>query len=248
MLKEVVENYKNATNRLILLDYDGTLVEFKSLPDNATAPDHLESVLIKLIKKPQTKVVIISGRAYHDINKFLGHLPIDIIAEHGAIIKRKGKWSQQVIDPVLWKSEIIPFLNEANLACPASFIEVKDFSLVWHFRNVELVSGYKHSRKLIRNLERIIPSFNLKILDGNKVVEIMTQQIGKGKAVRSIVENSNYDFILSIGDDKTDEEIFEFLAPYAFAFTIKVGKGKTNAKYKVKNVNMVISLLEQFVI
>ena len=59
-------------------------------------------------------------------------------------------------------------------------------------------------------MESIISSYNLKILDGNKVVEIMTTEIGKGKAVKKLVEENNYDYILSIGDDKTDEEMFEF--------------------------------------
>ena len=82
--------------------------------------------------------------------------------------------------------------------------------LAWHYRNAESRSGYIHSRELISILEKIIALHNLKILDGNKVVEIMTNEVGKGTAVKRLFEQNNYDFILSIGDDATDEEMFEY--------------------------------------
>lgn len=88
-------------------------------------------------------------------------------------------------------------------------------------------------------------SHNFKILDGNKVVEIKSNEIGKGKATKYLVERENYDFILSIGDDKTDEEMFEFLMSHPEAITIKVGEGNTMAKYLLANVKLVIKLLKR---
>ena len=242
---ELIEKYKNATNKLVLLDYDGTLVDFSPLPEKAIPSEKLLNVLIKLIDEPQTKVMIISGRSHHDIYKFLGHLPIDIIAEHGAMVKENGVWEKQIIDNSSWKNKVLPILNRITLTCPNSFVEEKSFSLAWHYRNAESQSGHTHSRELIRILQSIIPSYNLKILDGNKVVEIMTKEFGKGKAVKKIIEKNNYDYILAIGDDKTDEEMFEFLLQNSNAVTIKVGNENTFAKYKLDNVNDVIGLLEQ---
>ena len=108
-----------------------------------------------------------------------------------------------------------------------------------------LNSGYTHSRELIRILEKVIDSYNLKILDGNKVVEILPDEIGKGKAVKELSEQENYDFILSLGDDATDEEMFEFYLHDPNAFTIKVGNGNTQAKYKLASIKDVGSLLKQ---
>ena len=59
------------------------------IPDNARLPEHLIDILKKLIDNPQTKVFIITGRGYQDIDKLLDHLPINIIAEHGAMIKER---------------------------------------------------------------------------------------------------------------------------------------------------------------
>jgi trehalose 6-phosphate synthase/phosphatase len=242
---KLIEKYRKAKNKLVLLDYDGTLVNYEMIPDKARLPEHLGDILIKLIDKPQTKVFIISGRSHQDIDKLLDHLPINIIAEHGAMMKENGVWKNQIIDNGSWKKTIIPILNQITSVCPKSFVEEKNFSLTWHYRNADALSGYAHSRELILILEKIIHSYNLKILDGNKVVEILTNEFGKGKAVKKLSEQNNYDFILSLGDDATDEEMFEFFLRNSNAFTIKVGNGDTYARYKLANINDVVSLLKQ---
>ncbi|RPH28480.1 MAG: trehalose-phosphatase [Bacteroidales bacterium] len=240
---ELIKKYKKATNKLILLDYDGTLVDYSSIPDNAKPPKNLLKILNKLVNKPETKVIIISGRGYQDIDKFLGHLPIDIIAEHGAMVKNNGEWKKQANNSEIWKKKVLPILNQVTLVCPNSIIEEKLFSLSWHYRNAE--TGYNHSRKLIGLLDNIIHTYKLKVLDGNQVVEIMSEEIGKGKAVKNLLEHNRYDYILSIGDDKTDEEMFEFLMDNPNANTIKVGNGETYAKYKFDNVDKIVELLKQ---
>ena len=241
---ELIEKYRKATNKLVLLDYDGTLVNFELIPDDARLSEHLADILVKLIDKPHTKVFIISGRGHHGIDKLLDHIPIDIIAEHGAMMKENGIWKYQIIENDLWKKTIIPILNQITSTCPKSFVEEKNFSLTWHYRNADTHLGYAHSRELIRILEKIIHSYNLKILDGNKVVEILTNKIGKGKAVKELIEQNNYDFILSIGDDATDEEMFEFFLHNPNAFTIKVGNGDTYAKNKFSSIDDVMLLLK----
>lgn len=243
--EEIIERYKKAANKLILLDYDGTLVDFVSLPERAVPQERLLCILTSLLNTPQAKVVVITGRSQQDIDRLLGHLPIDIVAEHGAIAKEKGEWKRQINDSVSWKKPVLPALNQITLACPNSFIEEKLFSITWHYRGAEKESGYAHSRQLIRLLENIASSSDIKVLDGNKVVEVTAKDIHKGLAAKKIVEQRNYDHILSIGDDATDEEMFVFLSDHPRAETIKVGEGKTSARHRLKNVNEVLSFLEQ---
>jgi trehalose 6-phosphate synthase/phosphatase len=244
MGQEIIDKYKNAKSRLVLLDYDGTLIDHTPIPYTTRLSDHLFDILIKIVGTPQTELFIITGRSYKDIDKILDHLPIDIVAEHGAMIKEDGLWENKLNNNCAWKETILSILNQVTLSCPESFIEEKSFSLAWHYRNAELQSGFMRSRELISILERIVHAFNLKILDGNKVVEIMNSEVGKGNAVKRIFEQKNYDFVLSIGDDTTDEEMFEFLLPVSKAFTIKVGNGVTFAKYKLPGINEVGLLLK----
>ena len=76
-------------------------------------------------------------------------------------------------------------------------------------------------------------------------MEILTNENGKGKAVKKLTEQINYDFILSIGDDATDEEMFEYFLHNSNAYSIKVGNGDTYAKNKVADINEVVLLLKQ---
>ncbi len=242
---DFVENYKKANNKLVLLDYDGTLVHFDSHPGKARPSEPLLDILERLAKKPLTRIIIITGRECKDIDRMIGHLSIDIIAEHGAYTKENGKWNSQIDDKCSWKKSRIPLLNRFSIMCPGSFVEEKQFSLAWHYRKCKSEQAYKYSRELIDLLMRIKSDCNLKVIDGNKVIEIMPEKVGKGEAVKKILEQNKYDYILSIGDDKTDEEMFDFLSDISYAFTIKVGNGNTVAKYRVKNEKSVIKLLEQ---
>ena len=151
---ELIEKFKKATNKLVLLDYDGTLVNYERIPADAKLSEHLHEILLKLIDKPKTKVFIISGRGYHDIDRLLVHLPIDIIAEHGAMMKESGEWKNQINNNDSWKKSVINILNQITFTCPESYVEEKKFSLAWHYRNTESQSGFAHSRELIRLLMR----------------------------------------------------------------------------------------------
>lgn len=244
-IAELINRYRKAANRLVLLDYDGTLVNYELIPENARLPDHLTDILKSLTEQPDTKIFIISGRGHEDIDKLLYRLPINIISEHGAMIKEDSKWENMMSANDSWKSSIFPILSQAASDCPKSFVEEKKFSLAWHYRNTDSLEGYAHSRKLVRILEKLILSYNLKILDGNKVVEILTKEIGKGKAAEKLIEKDNYDFILSIGDDTTDEEMFEYFLHFSDAFTVKVGNGDSFARYHLTGIEDVESLLKQ---
>lgn len=241
---ELIKKYRNANSRLLLLDYDGTLVEYTAIPGVARLTDHLFDILKKLDDTPQTELYIITGRSHQEIDEIFANLPINVIAEHGAMIKAGGIWENLINNNDLWKETVLPVLNRVTAECPDSFVEEKHFSLAWHYRSAEPQAGYFYSRELIRILKNTIPSDNLKILDGNKVVEIMTEEVGKGSAVKKLFEHNNYDFILSIGDDATDEEMFEYFSPVTGAYTIKVGNGDTCAKYKFAGINDVVLLLK----
>jgi trehalose 6-phosphate synthase/phosphatase len=243
--KKIKEKYKSSKNRLVLLDYDGTLVNYTKIPDTAMLPGHISEMIVKLDDNPGTKIFIITGRTHMDIDKVIDNLPVSVIAEHGAFLKESGVWKSQINEIYDWKKNIIPILNRITATCPGSFVEEKDYSLTWHYRNADDNPGYAHSRELIALLEKVIHTYNLKILDGNKVVEILSKDTGKGRAVKKLVEQNIFDFILSIGDDATDEEMFEFFLHQSNAFTVKVGEGATYAKYKLDNIDDVASLLNQ---
>jgi trehalose 6-phosphate synthase/phosphatase len=245
-MKDLIEKYRKSKNRLLLLDYDGTLVQFSSIPINALPSEELLDTLIKLDNNKYTKVVIISGRSSNDMDKLLGKLSIMMIAEHGAMIKSFNMWNCFAAESDLWKKSVIAVLEEVMRDCSGSYIENKRFSLNWDYRSSDPESGSLKSREIISKLEDggLLQLYDLKIHAGSKNVEILPQRIGKGHAVLEFINQNTYDYIISIGDEATDEEMFEVLRDNPDAYTIKVGEGPTCAKYRLKDVAEVDSLLK----
>ena len=243
-MTELIEKYRKATSRLILLDYDGTLVNYFPEPGAAVLPDHIFHLLTGLLDTPINEVYIITGRSSIEIDRLLNDLPINIIAEHGAVMRVNGVWKNNISDPCLWKESLMPVLNQVTLKCPQSFVEEKRFSLAWHYRNSDPATGQAISAELMESISRTVHTAHLKILNGNKVIEILNADVGKGRAVKDLLEQRSFDFILSAGDDATDEEMFESLANNPNAFTVKVGNGKTCARYKFANIFEVERLLQ----
>lgn len=243
MNKMIAEKYKTATCRLILLDYDGTLAEYSSIPNEAIPHKDAVKLLQRLAALPHTTLAVVSGRGSDSIDSLLGDLPIDIVAEHGALIKKFNEWKQLIADDGKWKQPVLEILNEFTQRCPGSFTEEKKFGLAWHYRNCNEQQGIGFSRELIGELRNLTAPFRLRITDGNKVVEINSKQINKAMAVDYFLGLDSYDYILCIGDDTTDEDMFHVLSGNRNAYTVKVGEGLTFAKYRVKSVEDVMTLL-----
>jgi trehalose 6-phosphate synthase/phosphatase len=126
---------------------------------------------------------------------------------------------------------------------PGAMIEEKVHTLAWHYRNVNPELGFVRSRELLDNLHHLLRNTPLSIIDGNKVIEVRLAGVDKGTVARKFLEENQYDFIMAVGDDKTDEDMFRALADKAV--TIKIGTGQTSAHYSLSNHNEVIRLLNK---
>jgi len=82
-------------------------------------------------------------------------------------------------------------------------------------------------------------------MEGNKVVELKTSGINKGQAALNHMSGENYDFIMAIGDDWTDEFLFKALP--ASAHTIKVGSINTVAHTLIDSVQEVRAFLKELI-
>lgn len=236
-IEKIVEESEQAENRLFLLDYDGTLVDFKADIDRASPDPELYKLISQLAENEKNEVVIISGRKKETLQQWFGNMPIDLIAEHG--VWKKDKQDKDWIKGVAglsdqWKELVRPMLESYSDRTPGSFIEEKSFSLAWHYRKVDAELGKLRVIELENNLSYLTRETGLQILSGNKVLEVKSADVNKGKATLSYLEGKKYSFIMAVGDDFTDEDIFTSLPETAV--TIKVGSKVTSAKYYLKNV------------
>jgi trehalose 6-phosphate synthase/phosphatase len=232
IVKEIISGYKSSLNRVLFLDYDGTLVALEKVPENAKPDSELYNLLMDLTVN--NDVVLLSGRDKNTIDQWFGHFNINLIAEHGAWIKEAdGSWKQAESLPIDWKYKIIPILDLFVNRTPGSFIEHKDFSIAWHYRKSDPELGELRARELVDYLKYIIPHLGLHIIEGKKIIEIKSFNFGKANAVQYWINKEEYDFILAAGDDLTDEDIFKAMPETAY--TIKIGYAPSIAKYNIKS-------------
>lgn len=235
--------YAQADKRLIFLDYDGTLVSFNDDPLKAIPDVELLSILKSLYEDERNKVVIISGRKKETLEKWIGALPIDIIAEHGAWLREYGKdWEIAVDLNSDWKEEFLVMLKQYEMRTPGTFIEEKDYSLAWHYRKADKGLGELRAKEMTSNLKYAAVNIGLQLMEGNKVIEIKSANINKGNAAKEWIKKYPATFILAIGDDYTDEDTFKAMPPEAL--TIKVGTGNSSATYFLKSPAEVRSFLQ----
>ncbi|MDB5248877.1 MAG: bifunctional alpha,alpha-trehalose-phosphate synthase (UDP-forming)/trehalose-phosphatase [Segetibacter sp.] len=238
--------YEKAQKRCFLLDYDGTLAPLVRIPSEAAPKPTLISFLEKLCSDEKNEVFIISGRDAATLEKWLGHVKLHFIAEHGAVVKYKnGGWEQQTTIPSAWKDEIRPMLQSYVFRCAGSFIEEKQHALTWHYRNTHEGLGFIRSRELLNNLLQLTANSHLQVIDGNKVLEVRLTGMDKGMTALKVVNKLSPDFTLCIGDDTTDEDMFTALDTKAF--TIKVGAGSTSANFNIAQQKDVLSFLESII-
>ncbi len=239
--QHIVDAFHNAQRKAIVLDYDGTLVSFHENPEAATPGQNLIELLQSLCLQPNTDLAIISGRDQAFIDQWFGDLPLRLVAEHGHYVRPKGKkWSASTRGDKQWMEDIMPIFESFMDRTPGTFIEEKHNSLVWHYRKTdpELAAGRVVELKTV--LSSLI-SDQLSVMDMDKALEVVDRQIDKGTAVAEMIGQHSYDFILCIGDDVTDENMFGALPDDAF--TIKVGKKPTIASYSIAEVAKVKELL-----
>ena len=244
---QLLEAYHASQHRLLLLDYDGTLVSFHANPQRAQPDQELRLLLKALSDNPHNRVVIISGRDRNTLEKWLGDLPVDFIAEHGVWVRAAGDdWSLFQAMRNDWKRELRPVLELYVARTAGSFIEEKDYSLVWHYRRVDADLGAVRARELLNHLAFMTSNTDLQVMEGNMVLEIKNAGINKGTAATRWLSQYNPDFILALGDDRTDEDTFRALP--SDAFTVRVGSAPhSSARFHVGSPTEVRQLLRKLI-
>ena len=242
----IFEHYRAARRRLILLDYDGTLIRFYNRPEEAVPGEMIRELLHRLAENPLNRVVLVSGRDAATLSRWFGSTGVDIAAEHGSIYlpyseKRTGL---PEVTPPAWKAGVKALMQKYTGQVAGSFIEEKDYTIAWHYRASEDITVEASRLKLSKELTILNEKKEFDILLGNKVLEVKNVHVNKGKFVSDLILSEDFDFVVAIGDDVTDEDMFGVLTA-AHQYSIKVGLSASRARFNLININNVLSFLDQ---
>ncbi|CEG62908.1 Putative Alpha,alpha-trehalose-phosphate synthase (UDP-forming) [Rhizopus microsporus] len=250
ILNEVCQPYKK---RLFLFDYGGTLIPHGK-PPGSNDLDRVLELLTKLASNPDNAVYVISGRTKINVDTDLGLVPnLGLSAENGFYIKPRGEDWQQVYDNVdfSWKPTVKEIFQYYSERTPGAYVETKDTSIVWHYRTTEGTDSQYVSWQAAECQNHIADSVNknfaVHAMIGNTTIEVIPHDINKSSIANRILQDTTPDFVLAIGDDRSDEDMFAFLNKQKSlkVITCTVGTRSTEARYYIPNVETVLSTLEQ---
>jgi trehalose 6-phosphate synthase/phosphatase len=243
---DVAERFREAPRLVAILDYDGTLVPLAPRPHLAPPDTDLLALLRELATRRGTRVHVASGRRRQDLEQWLGALPLDLHAEHGAWSRLAGgEWCSVPLPPPAWKDAVRAILEDATRRTPGSLIEEKTAAIAWHYRTVDYDLARERLRELASGLAEVLVSHDLEALRGAKVLEVRVRGLTKALVVaRSLARASDDTAVMAIGDDRTDEDLFAALPPSALC--IHVGGGATRAAFRLPDPAAVRRFLRSF--
>jgi len=242
-LEKLQDAYKHSTKRMFFLDYDGTLSPIRTRPEDATPSRELIKLLSSLSADPHNKIYIISGRDRTFLQNWIGDLHIGLSAEHGAFLRpihmssehsTPSEW-RDIIAPkhldLMWKEKVLAAFKKFCDHVPNSMVEQKEYAITLHYRNSDKSVVKEHKPELQTELEKIGADYEtLDVRKGKKSLEARVAGITKGFIINQILDNqkrNDVDFVICIGDDVTDEDMFVELAKQKElrnVFTCTVGK------------------------
>ena len=234
-LKRIVATVNEGHRVSLFLDYDGSLREIERTPDAASPTPELLELLQQLNDRMDLETTIISGRSAGDLLAFVGRFPrLGLIAEHGALLRAPGEseWHDRRRELDLrWMDAVRPVLEMHAQSTPGCFVEEKGTSLVWHYRRADPEFGKWKAGELLSELSTMLANAPVSVRHGRKIVEVTPLQISKGAAVKKTLNRRPAELAVVVGDDATDESMFEL--PDEQLVSIRIGPGDTRAAYQL---------------
>ena len=275
-LKQILQDYEKSNKRLLFLDFEGTLpVAYQNsafLSKDSPPSAEIINLLKGLTSDKRNKVFIVAGKGPKKLIEWFGGVKhLGLAAEHGFkyIVNKSGnklgdeKWKKIIKNyDNTWIKNCSDIISPYLERCEGSCLDVKESSIVWQYTDCDQELGKQYASAMTSELENIIKRYCLKIVNGKGYLEIIGKNIHKGyfvgyKIKEYIKNRKALDFILCIGDDTSDEKMFNYLlkkkedikkyCKKVKFYGITVGKKPSKAQFYLEKPKNVQELITGFV-
>ncbi|KAK8664639.1 hypothetical protein V6N13_084417 [Hibiscus sabdariffa] len=259
-IDHIVSVYLRSKNRAILLDYDGTVMPQTS--HNKTPSAEVISIVSALSNDTKNTVFVVSGRGRESLSRWFSPCKkLGIAAEHGYFMRWSANDEWEVCgqnSDFGWKQIAEPVMKLYTESTDGSNIETKESALVWHHRDADPGFGSSQAKEMLDHLESVLANEPVAVKSGQYIVEVKPQGVSKGVVAEKIFtamaeRGKPADFVLCIGDDRSDEEMFEIissaissgvLSSNTSVFACTVGQKPSKAKYYLDDPAEVVNMLD----
>ncbi|KAJ6153806.1 HAD-superfamily hydrolase subfamily IIB [Penicillium chermesinum] len=258
---QLVKQYRKARRRLFMFDYDGTLTPIVKDPQAAIPSDRVLRTLKTLAADPRNAVWIISGRDQAFLEEWMGHIPeLGLSAEHGCFIRkpRSDDWENLAERSDMgWQKEVMEVFQHYTERTQASFIERKRVALTWHYRRADPEYGAFQAAECRKVLEDTVAKrWDVEVMAGKANLEVRPTFVNKGFIATRLVNEYGTEpgkapeFILCLGDDFTDEDMFRALQKFdlpqdhVYSVTVGASSKQTDASWHLLEPADVINTIQ----
>jgi trehalose-phosphatase len=202
-----------AKHRILVVDYDGTLAPFNRNRHRATPYPKIPDCLRRIMTTCSTRLIVISGRAAHEVSPLLGLEPAPEIWGTNGIERLK---TACLYEGVSLNDDALDALVRAEAQLEREglrdYIEVKLAAVAVHWRGLPASEILDMRTKAYRVLEPLAVAPHLLLSEFEEGVELRLASANKGDALRNLLSDLDSDVpVAYLGDDATDEDAFRVL-------------------------------------
>ncbi|KAL6505870.1 Alpha,alpha-trehalose-phosphate synthase 6 UDP-forming [Orobanche hederae] len=259
-MEHIVSAYRRTAKRAVLLDYDGTLMPQNSM-DKKPSENTLD-IINSLCRDRNNMVFIVSGRRRDTLDEWFSSCgKLGIAAEHGYFLRMKRGEEWETFVPEVecnWKQIVEPVMQLYTETTDGSVIEFKETAMGWCYEDADPDFGSCQAKELLDHLESVLTNEPVTVKSGSNCVEVKPQGVSKGLVAKRLLstmqeKGMSPDFVLCIGDDRSDEDMFEVItssidgpsiAPRAEVFACTVGRKPSRAKYYLDDTVEIVRLMK----
>ncbi len=195
----------------LLLDIDGTLLDFAPTPREVWVPPGLAKTLDRLLVRTSGALALVSGRSLNDIDLIFAPAEFPAVGGHGAEMRLSTDNEAVAAHAPPLDKDLKRRLAAIAQLSPGILLEDKGYSLALHYRLAP------HAEKAIYAAVSLIradlPSAPIEVLPGKLVCEIKHSGFTKATGVRELMMHEPFKGRrpVFIGDDVTDESVFAIM-------------------------------------
>lgn len=241
-IEKIRESFHNAQQRLLLIDWDGTLLPISENKNKMQPTAKIKHILRKLNQNSKNKLVIFSQAEKEIMQTWFSDLEIDMVAANGEFVNLAGRWQQFDIFENDWKDDLRTIFQVFVDRTPGSFFKENKYSLIWNYSKAAFDLGEMRARELVNELISVTANMELQILEHEKEIELRAGGLSKEHASLRWLTSNQWDFVLVISDGLTGERMFEHLPQNSY--TISVGKPQNKTDFFVKKQEVILEFLE----
>jgi trehalose 6-phosphate phosphatase len=223
-------------------DIDGTLAEIAHAPAAARIDDELRREILRLRTAARGAVALVTGRSISSVDAMLPGLGLAVAGQHG--LERRAGDGTVTRHPVNGNAlaDLREYVEELFGGRRGVVVEDKGASLAIHYRMAPQLAGFTHRE--VGKLAAARWPFGRVVL-GKRVVELLPAGPDKGDAIAGFMAEPPFHgrVPVFVGDDVSDESGFVVVNTLG-GVSIKVGPGRTAARWRLRDVSAVLAWLK----